>query len=271
MRASAFNSPQLLEARGGCPAVNLGLARLRCYPVPMATQKLKANVASVTKRTPTWRIERAEVLAAAQEMARLGLVVGSSGNVSRRVKDAKGRDLMAVTPSSRPYETLTLDDIVVIDFDGEPVLGDLIPSTESLSHIAVYQARRDVGSVMHTHSTYASAMAVAGLEVPALIDEMVILLGGPVRVAEYATPSSEELAANVVNALGDRKAVLMRNHGLIGVGRDPKDALHACRLVEHVAQVYSISRALGRGRSLPPDVVHAEMELYRMRLEAEQD
>jgi L-fuculose-phosphate aldolase len=236
----------------------------------MTTPKLKASVASVTKRTPTWRVERTEVLAAAQEMARLGLVVGSSGNVSRRIKDVKGRDLMAVTPSSRPYETLILNDIVVIDFEGEPVLGDLIPSTESLSHIAVYQARRDVGSVMHTHSTYASAMAVAGLEIPALIDEMVILLGGPVRVAEYATPSSEELAVNVVNALGDRKAVLMRNHGLIGVGRDLNDALHACRLVEHVAEVYSISRSLGRGHSLPPDVVHTEMELYRMRLEAEQ-
>jgi L-fuculose-phosphate aldolase len=114
-------------------------------------------------------------------------------------------------------------------------------------------------------------MAVAGMEIPALIDEMVILLGGPVHVAEYAASSSEELAANVVNALGDRKAVLMRNHGLLGVGRTPKDALHACQLVEHVAQVYSISRSLGRGRSLPPDVVHAEIELYRMRLEAEQE
>ena len=253
------------------PTASLGLSDRRCYPVAMATRKLKTSVASVAKRTPTWRAERTEVLAAAQEMARVGLVVGSSGNVSRRVKDAKGRDLMAVTPSGRPYETLTLDDIVVIDFMGDPVLGDHIPSTESLSHIAVYQARRDVGSVMHTHSTYATAMAVAGLEVPALMDEMVLSLGGSIRVAEYATPSSEELAANVVAALGDHKAALMRNHGLIGVGRTPNDALQVCRLVEHVAQVYSLARALGRARSLPPNVLHAEMELYRMRLEAEQE
>ena len=133
-------------------------------------------------------------------MAALGLVTGTSGNVSMRL--GSGDELLAATPSSVPYGDLTEDSIVVTDFDVEPVEGELPPSSETLLHVAVYRARPDVGAVIHTHSVYTSVAAVAGLEIPPIIDEMVIAVGGPVKVSAYAFPGSEELADSVCEALG---------------------------------------------------------------------
>ncbi|MBM3939352.1 MAG: class II aldolase/adducin family protein [SAR202 cluster bacterium] len=211
-----------------------------------------------------WLEERTKVMEAAQAMYRQGLVVAASGNVSVRVRH-DGRDLMAITASGKDYERLTIDRVVVVDLDGEPVHGDALPSTESLMHGAVYKTRKDVGAVMHTHSTYASSLAVAGMPLPPLIDEMVIALGDSIQVARYAFPGTEELGVNVVEALGERNAVLLKNHGLVGVGHTMDDALKVCALAERLCQVYVTARLLGRADPLPADAVAAEVELYRMR------
>ena len=223
---------------------------------PMATQKDEA---------PLWAKERTQVLDAAKAVYREGLVVATSGNVSVRLHDQAGRDLMAVTASSVAYQEMALDDVVVVDFEGDPVLGDAIPSTETLMHSAIYQARPDVSAVVHTHSVYASALAVAGVPVPALIDEMVVHLGGSIQVAEYAFPGTEELAEHVVSALGERNAVLLRNHGLVGVGGSVAEALRVCQLAERMAHIYLLTTLLGAGDPLPDEIVDAELELFRMR------
>ena len=199
-------------------------------------------------------------------MYRVGLVVATSGNVSARC-DANA---LAITASGRDYESMTLDDIVVVDFDGEPIVGDAIPSTEMLMHVAVYLARPSIGAVMHTHSVYASALAVSGQALPTLVDEVVVHLGGEVRVSEYAFPSTEELGKNVVEALGERNAALIRNHGLIGVGKTPNGALHTCQLVERAAHVYAVAKALGNPAPLPANVVETEMEIFRMKRTVEE-
>lgn len=204
---------------------------------------------------------RQAVLDAAREMHRAGLVVASSGNVSARAGDG----LLAITTAGKDYTTMGLDQIVVVDYDGEPVEGDGVPSTEMLLHVAVYRARPDAGAVMHTHSVYASALSVAGLPLPPLIDEMVVLLGDSVQVSEYAFPGGEELGASVVAALGERNAALIRNHGLVGVGPDVGHALNVCLLAERIAHVYAVASTLGAAAPLPPDAVAEEMELFRMR------
>lgn len=204
---------------------------------------------------------------AAQTMHREGLVVETSGNVSARVREGK-RDLIAITASGTAYESMTLEDIVVVDHEGEPVLGSAVPSTELLMHAAIYQARSDVGAVMHTHSTYASALAVAGLAIPALIDEMVVSLGESIQVSAYASPSSEEMGEAVVTALADRNAALIKNHGFVGVGRDVRAALKACRLGEQMAKIFVLARGVGNADPLPATAVQAEVELFRMRQES---
>ena len=216
--------------------------------------------------TSRWASEKRRVVSAAQEMAALGLVTGTSGNVSMRLLPADGaEELLAVTPLGRPYVGLNDDDIVVVDFDVEPVEGDRIPSSETLLHVAIYRARPDVRAVIHTHSVFASVAAVGGLEIPPIIDEMTISLGGPIKVSEYAFPATQALADNVCAALGERSAALVRNHGVVGVGRDLGEALSVCALVERVAQVFVLASLLGKVTALPPEAVEAELAIYLMQ------
>ena len=212
---------------------------------------------------------RREVASAAREMAALGLATGSSGNVSLRL--ASG--LFAVTPSGVPYTRLRDEDVVIIDGEAEPVGADrgvkcqpdLAPSSETLLHLAIYEARPDAGAVVHTHAVYSSVAAVAGLDVPPIVDEMMLTVGGPVKVSEYRFPGTQELADNVVAALGERSAALIRNHGAVGVGRDLDAALDVCVLVERMAHIFVFASLLGRANPLPPDAVETELALYRMR------
>jgi L-fuculose-phosphate aldolase len=118
--------------------------------------------------------------------------------------------------------------------------------------------------VIHTHSIYASAFAVAGMPVPCVLDEQVLTLGGEVQVAAYAASASEKLANNAAVALSDRAAVLLRHHGALGVGSDLEEAAIVCELLERVARITATSRQLGELRTLPDDVIAAQRRVYRM-------
>ena len=198
-------------------------------------------------------------------MAELGLVAGTSGNVSVRLSTDGERELLAITPLGARCDALRDADIVVVDHALDPVEGEMPPSSESLLHVAIYQRRPDVGAVVHTHAVFSSVAAVTGMEVPAIVDEMVVNLGGAVRVSEYAFPSTQELADNVCTALGDRNAAIIRNHGAVGVGRDLREALDACVLTERVAKIFVFSSLMGQASTLPQDVVEAEAAIFRMR------
>lgn len=213
----------------------------------------------------SWDEVRAAIVDACQRLEAQGLVAGASGNVSVRLPPSEGRELVAITPSRVPYRLLRPEQVLVIDFEGEPVEGEGVPSSETLTHLAAYRARPDVGSVIHTHSVYASALAVAGQELPALLDEQVVALGGPVRVAQYGMAASEELARHAVEALGHRQAVLLRNHGVLGVGRDLEEALDVVTLVERVAKVYVLACLFGQPEPLPAKVIEVEQKVFRMQ------
>ena len=208
-------------------------------------------------------VERAEVAAGVQRIVAAGLVAGASGNVSRRIRTADG-DLIAITASRVPYHRFTPDDVIVVDFEIEPVDGDGVPSSESLLHAAIYRARTDVGAVIHTHSVYASAFAVAGEAIPPILDEQVVTLGGAVEVATYGASASEQLADNAVFALGDRAAVLLRHHGAVGVGEHLEEACAVVELVERIAQIRALTKTLGAPRELSPEIVADEHRVYRM-------
>ena len=212
-----------------------------------------------------WEAQREELLGVVKRMASGGLVAGASGNVSMCLERSDNDGLLLITPSQLPYETMSRDDLVIVDFEGDPVEGDHVPSVETLTHVAVYRARGDIGAVVHTHSVYASVLAVTGLDLPPIIDELVVAVGGSVRVAEYGFPGSDDLAENACIALEDRAAVLLRNHGLLGVGATPDQALGVCKLVERAAQIFVLSSALGRAEALPDDIVEAERAMYLMK------
>lgn len=212
-----------------------------------------------------WNSHRQAIADAARRMADLGLVTGTAGNISARLTDEAGLELMAVTPASTPYETMTADDIVVTDFDVEVVEGDRAPSSESLLHVGIYRRRPDAGAVVHTHSIYSSVLAVAGMDLPPVIDEVVVYVGGAVRVSRYGFPGTEELADNVCEALGGSKAAFIANHGAVAVGRSLDDAMDICLLVERASQIYVMASALGRVTQIPGEYVEASTAIYRMR------
>ena len=152
---------------------------------------------------------------------------------------------------------------------GEPVEEDLPPSSESALHLGIYRGRPDVGCVVHSHPIYSTVAAVAGREIPPLIDEVVIKIGGPIPIAEYGFPGTEELAEKALTALDDGMAVLLRHHGLITVGRTPAEALENSLLVERLAQIFLYTTLLGAAHPLPEETVEIEKELYRMKRAAE--
>jgi L-fuculose-phosphate aldolase len=209
-----------------------------------------------------WLNEKRLVLETARKMADKGLVTGTSGNVSLRLAPDNGRELLAITPASRYYDLLTPDDIPVIDFKCQPVEGNLAPSSESLLHIGIYQARKNVGAVIHTHSVYASAMAVAHLEIPPILDEQLAIIGGIVKVAEYAPSGSQELARNTVAALEERNAALMMNHGVVGVGKDAREAFTVCEMIEKIAQDFFLCSTLGKVNLLSKQAIESGMASF---------
>lgn len=211
-----------------------------------------------------WHEEKRLVLEASQKMHEKGLVVGTSGNVSLRLPPQGGRELLAITPSRRYYDLLTIDDIQVIDFEAEPIEGDLVPSVELMLHIGIYRARQNINAIIHTHSVFASAIAVAGLEIPAILDDQVTFIGGEIKLAKYALPGSEELVDNTLAALGERNAVLLANHGVVGLGRTMRDAFTVCELVEKTAKVYLCALTLGEVHPLPTEAVEVEKAFFTM-------
>lgn len=210
-----------------------------------------------------WRAARKTVLEAALKMSAQGLVTGTSGNISLRINLQGGRQLIAITPTSRHYDTLKSDDIPIVDFNGNNIEGKLKPSVETPLHIGIYQARQDVNAIIHTHSVFASAAAVAGLEIPVILEDQFIVLGGEIKIAAYAPSGTPEMAANALKSLGNRNAVLLANHGAVGVGATMRDAFTACDLIEKTAKVYLLGLAVGKVNQLPEKARELLKTLFR--------
>lgn len=217
----------------------------------------------------SWLDAKKSVIEAAQEIAGKGLVTGTSGNISLRLPAQGEVELMAITPTAKHYDTLSIDDIPIVDFSGKNVEGELKPSVETPLHIAIYQARKDVNAIIHTHSVFASAAAVAGLEIPVILEDQAALLGGDIKLAGYAPSGTPQMTANTLVALGARNAALLENHGAVGVGLTMRDAFTACELLEKTAEVYLLALGAGRVNELPENARKHLEELFKKRQSAQ--
>jgi L-fuculose-phosphate aldolase len=197
---------------------------------------------------------REAIVTACIELSLAGLVAGTAGNVS--VRDG---DLVAVTPSGVRYGDLTPAMVGVHRLDGAPVEAPLQPTSELPLHLAVYADRPDAGSVVHTHSPAATAVSTLADEVPA-VHYYLAMFGGPVRVAPYAAYGTDGLARGAVDALRDRTACLLANHGTVALGPDLAAAHDKSVYLEWLCDVYLRAAAAGRPRLLPPDEIAAVAE-----------
>jgi len=203
---------------------------------------------------------RQDIVAACRAMNALGINQGTAGNISVR----HGETLL-ITPSGLPYEAMTPQDIVPMGLTGEygGYAGDLAPSSEWRFHLDIMQARPDVGAVVHTHSPYATALAICGQELPA-VHYMIAAAGGPtIRVAPYATYGTAALSEQALAALEGRSACLLANHGVIATGPSLQRALWLAGEVETLARQYYLARTFGAPVVLPDDEIAVVVEKFK--------
>lgn len=198
---------------------------------------------------------REAIVRFAQKMITTGLVRGTSGNLSAR---EPGANMCLVTPSGVDYETMSPEDVVLVELSGRPVARAPKPSVDTPIHVAIYRARPDVGACIHTHSLYAAAFSTLGRQIPPLITESAGYLGGAVRVLEYVPPARPDTGDLVAAGLGGDRAVLLPNHGVIAVGENLKKCFGAAMAVEESAHVAYIALQLGTPTLVP------ESEVARM-------
>lgn len=198
--------------------------------------------------------ERKEIVKYGRKLIETGLTRGTGGNLSIFNRE---KDLMAISPSGIDYFKIKLEDVVILDLNGNKVDGDKEPSSEYDMHRIFYKNRDDIDAIIHTHSTYATTIACLNWELPP-VHYMIALAGVNVRCAKYATYGSKELAENVFKAMEDRNAVLLANHGMLAGAKDLANVFNITEEIEYCAELYYRSKAIGE------PVILSENEIIKM-------
>ncbi len=222
---------------------------------------------------------RQTVVEAGLVLARSSMTIGTYGNISCRVDG----DHIAITPSGRDYEQLTSADIVVTDMEGNVQKIDsddgnqakgadnnsgnnaipLRPSSELPLHLEIYKNFPEARAIVHTHSVYASALAVAHKDLPPVIEDLTQIVGGAVRCTDYTIAGTKELGLKAVEAMeGGRSAALLANHGAVCWGRNMEEALATAQILEKAAQIYCIAHSFGSSFPLNETTVNTLHDFY---------
>ncbi|WP_454299803.1 L-ribulose-5-phosphate 4-epimerase [Salana multivorans] len=195
-------------------------------------------------------------------LPRYGLVAWTGGNLSAMAPD---RDCIVIKPSGVLYENMTPEDMVVVGLDGTVLEGRHGPSSDTLSHLGIYAGREDVTSVVHTHSTYATAFAAQGKPIPCCLTAVADEFGGEVPCGGYARIGTDEIGKEVLRAIGHSPAILMRQHGVFTIGATITKALQAAVMVEDVARTVWAAMQLGPVQELPAEEIAANFDRYTHR------
>jgi len=193
------------------------------------------------------------------ELPKNGLVTWTSGNVSARDPET---GYVVIKPSGLRYEQMRPQDMVILTVDGQRVAGDLKPSSDTASHLYIYRQRPDVNGIVHTHSPYATAFAALGRPIPVYLTAIADEFGGPIPCGGFALIGGEQIGREVVRAIGDSPAVLLKNHGVFTVGPTAEAAVKAAVMVEDVARTVWIALQLGQPDEIPPSEVAKLRQRY---------
>jgi L-ribulose-5-phosphate 4-epimerase len=201
-----------------------------------------------------------------EELVRYELVVWTGGNVSGRVP---GADLFVIKPSGVSYDDLSPENQILCDLDGNVIPNtpgwERSPSSDTAAHAYIYRNMPEVGGVVHTHSTYATAWAARGEAIPCVITAMADEFGGEIPIGPFAIIGDDSIGRGVVETLtGHRsRAVLMQNHGVFTIGSNAKDAVKAAVMAEDVAKTVHISRQLGAPLPIEQTAIDSLFDRYQ--------
>ena len=204
--------------------------------------------------------ERREIIAACRELEACGFITGTWGNVSIRYGDG-----FFLTPSRVEYATMQEADLVLVGLDGEKLSGERPPSSEKEVHRQIYVKRPDIGAVVHCHSTYASAVSAAAVDIPPFLEEISQLIGDGIRCTkEYVRAGEhEKLGEQAAAFIYENAAVLLKNHGPVCCGKDINEAMLCCRVVEKAAQIFLALETGLSAQVIPSDAVALEHDRYK--------
>jgi L-fuculose-phosphate aldolase len=201
---------------------------------------------------------RKEIIARCLELENKGYVIGTYGNVSVRIEAG-----LMITPSRVDYQSLTPADLVEVTLEGEAQGGNRLPSSELEVHRQIYLVRPDVGSVVHTHSLFATALSCLHESIPVIVEEQSQVIGDEIRCTKYIPAGHHrELGEEVARALGGSNGVLLANHGTVSCGRSLAEAMFACEIVERVAQMRLLAGVPGVPVPIPEKFVQSERERW---------
>jgi len=185
------------------------------------------------------------------DMIKTGMTVGTWGNISVRDPET---NLIYISPSGMDYLTIKPRHVVVLSLNAEVVDGEAEPSIERHMHAAVYRSRPEINAVVHTHPVFSSVFGVVKMDLPAVSEDFAQIVGDKVTFAQpYELPGTEELAKVAIQALGNRFAVILPNHGALSVGENMKKALKVSMVLEKNAQIYLFAKLLGTPQVLGDD------------------
>lgn len=203
---------------------------------------------------------RREIANLHAELPGHNLVSWTSGNISGRDLDS---GLVVIKPSGVRYGALCAENMVVVNLDGRVVDGDMKPSTDCASHLYVYRKRPEIRGIVHTHSTYATAFAAVGRDIPAVLTAIADEFGGPVRCGGYARIGGDAIGEEIVRMIEEyhSSAILLKQHGVFTVGRTAAAAVKTAVMTEDVARTVFLATQLGKVEELP----HEEIEIAHAR------
>lgn len=205
------------------------------------------------------RKQREKIVEYGKKLLTSGLTKGTGGNLSIYDRES---GLIAISPSGIDYFQTRPEDVVILNINGEKVDGDKVPSSEFELHRIFYERRKDLDAIIHAHTMFATTIACLNWNLPP-VHYMIALAGKDVRCAKYATFGTMELAENAFEAMEDRKAVLLANHGLLAGANDLLNAFNITEEIEYCAEIYYRTKCIGEPVILPDE----EMSLMLKKFE----
>ena len=200
---------------------------------------------------------RQQIMEIGRRLDRRGFIAGSDGNISARLDD----HTILITPSGVAKGRMSAETMITVALDGRKLSGDGRPSSEMAMHLSVYRARPDISACVHAHPPYATAFAVAGRPLDYDCLPEVIVFVGPIAMTEYAPPGTEAVPHSLTPYVADHNAFLLRNHGLLTLGRNLEEAFNRLETVEQYAKICHLASQLGAVNRIPKEDYHRLVSL----------